>query len=178
MQCTLADTGSRFGAGLLLILWLLFLLHVVETTTNDYFVTSLQLAVAILNLSPNVRGDGRRRVRGGLRRTPVPAPLPLPPRAHPIPRCPAPPLPPTPPRPIAAPIPAQVAGVTFLAVGNAACDVIASVAAFATGVPKVGVGTTLGAGIFVTTGELPRSAPGLGCVVRRGGRRATISGSL
>lgn len=35
--------------------------------------------------------------------------------------------------------------------GNAACDVIASVAAFATGVPKVGVGTTLGAGIFVTT---------------------------
>lgn len=44
-----------------------------------------------------------------------------------------------------------MAGVTFLAVGNAACDVIASVAAFATGVPKVGVGTTLGAGIFVTT---------------------------
>ncbi|RYG41530.1 hypothetical protein EON68_02980, partial [archaeon] len=44
-----------------------------------------------------------------------------------------------------------VAGVTFLAVGNAACDVIASIAAFSTGVPKVGVGTTLGAGIFVTT---------------------------
>ena len=40
--------------------------------------------------------------------------------------------------------------MTFLAVGNAACDVIASVAAFATGVPKVGVGTTVGAGIFVT----------------------------
>jgi hypothetical protein len=102
--------------------------------------------------------------------------------AAPAPRSPHPPLPcPAPPalrRPIAAPIPAQVAGVTFLAVGNAACDVIASVAAFATGVPKVGVGTTLGAGIFVTTGELPRSAPGLGCVVRRGGRRATISGSL
>lgn len=45
----------------------------------------------------------------------------------------------------------NVAGVTFLAVGNAACDVIASIAAFSTGVPKVGVGTTLGAGIFVTT---------------------------
>lgn len=40
--------------------------------------------------------------------------------------------------------------MTFLALGNAACDVIASVAAFATGVPKVGVGTTIGAGIFVT----------------------------
>jgi Ca2+/Na+ antiporter len=45
----------------------------------------------------------------------------------------------------------NVAGVTFLAVGNAACDVIASIAAFSTGVPKVGIGTTVGAGIFVTT---------------------------
>ena len=79
-----------------------------------------------------------------------------------------------------------MAGVTFLAVGNAACDVIASIAgeesccgvarcccccclhtrthpvpvpfpptnlpaAFSSGVPKVGVGTTIGAGIFVTT---------------------------
>lgn len=78
------------------IVWMLFLLHLVEGTTNDYFCTSLQLAVAILELTPNV------------------------------------------------------AGVTFLAVGNAACDVIASIAAFATGVPKVGVGTTVGAGIFVT----------------------------
>ncbi len=50
--------------------------------------------------------------------------------------------------------------MTFLAVGNAACDVIASVAAFATGVPKVGVGTTLGAGIFVTTGA--RACKGAG----------------
>jgi len=96
-ECTITNSAARFGSGVLLIIWLLFLLHIVESTTNEYFVTSLQLAVAILNLSPNV------------------------------------------------------AGVTFLAVGNAACDVIASVAAFATGVPKVGVGTTLGAGIFVTT---------------------------
>jgi Ca2+/Na+ antiporter len=96
-ECIVPDTGTRIISALLLVLWMLFLLHIVESTTNEYFVTSLQLAVAILKLSPNV------------------------------------------------------AGVTFLAVGNAACDVIASIAAFATGVPKVGVGTTLGAGIFVTT---------------------------
>lgn len=87
---------AQVGVFPLLLVWMLFLLHLVEGTTNDYFCTSLQLAVAILQLTPNV------------------------------------------------------AGVTFLAVGNAACDVIASVAAFATGVPKVGVGTTVGAGIFVT----------------------------
>ena len=34
--------------------WMLYLLHLVEGTTNDYFCTSLQLAVAILQLSPNV----------------------------------------------------------------------------------------------------------------------------
>ena len=96
-QECLAPAAARVPAGILLVVWMLFLLHCVESTTNEYFVTSLQLAVAILHLSPNV------------------------------------------------------AGVTFLAVGNAACDVIASIAAFATGVPKVGVGTTLGAGIFVTT---------------------------
>jgi Ca2+/Na+ antiporter len=92
-----STTATKVLASILLVVWLLFLLHIVETTTNEYFCTSLQLAVAILKLSPNV------------------------------------------------------AGVTFLAVGNAACDVIASIAAFATGVPKVGVGTTIGAGIFVTT---------------------------
>jgi len=96
-ECIVPNTGTRIISAFLLVLWMLFLLHIVESTTNEYFVTSLQLAVAILKLSPNV------------------------------------------------------AGVTFLAVGNAACDVIASIAAFATGVPKVGVGTTLGAGIFVTT---------------------------
>ena len=96
-ECIVPDAGTRIISALMLVLWMLFLLHIVESTTNEYFVTSLQLAVAILKLSPNV------------------------------------------------------AGVTFLAVGNAACDVIASIAAFATGVPKVGVGTTLGAGIFVTT---------------------------
>ena len=96
-ECIVPNAGTRIISAFLLVLWMLFLLHIVESTTNEYFVTSLQLAVAILKLSPNV------------------------------------------------------AGVTFLAVGNAACDVIASIAAFATGVPKVGVGTTLGAGIFVTT---------------------------
>jgi hypothetical protein len=54
-ECIVSSSALRFFSGLLLIVWMLFLLHVVETTTNDYFVTSLQLAVAILNLSPNVR---------------------------------------------------------------------------------------------------------------------------
>lgn len=96
-KCIVPQGAAQVFSGLLLVVWMLFLLHCVETTTDHYFCASLQVVVRILNLSPNV------------------------------------------------------AGVTFLAVGNAACDVIASIAAFATGVPKVGVGTTLGAGIFVTT---------------------------
>lgn len=59
------------GVFALLVVWGLLLLHMVETTTNDYFCTSLQLAVAILQLSPNVRagecnGAGCRRLRAGL----------------------------------------------------------------------------------------------------------------
>ena len=88
----IGDPVARVFVCLLLIVWVLFLLHIVETTTNDYFVTSLQVAVRILGLSPNV------------------------------------------------------AGVTFLAVGNAACDVIASIAAVNAGKNEVGVGTTVGAG--------------------------------
>jgi sodium/potassium/calcium exchanger 6 len=42
----------------------------------------------------------------------------------------------------------NIAGVAFLALGNAAPGVIASIAAFASNSPKVGIGTTLGAGIF------------------------------
>ena len=55
-ECTTnANTGLQFLAFVLFLSWMLFLLHLVETTTNDYFCTSLQLAVAILQLSPNVR---------------------------------------------------------------------------------------------------------------------------
>ena len=69
-------------------------------------------------------------------------------------RAPHHPPPPTPPPQLAVAIlklSPNVAGVTFLAVGNAACDVIASIAAISTGATEVGVGTTVGAGIFVTT---------------------------
>ena len=133
-ECSLPNLGARVGTMMLFVIWLLFLLHLVETTTTDYFCASLQLAVDILKLSPNVRWMGGVRAGTHARAWPT--------RAHA--RL-------TPPTPISLlPSPPQVAGVTFLAVGNAACDVIASVAAFATGVPKVGVGTTLGACIFVT----------------------------
>lgn len=91
-----AQTVAQVFTFLLFVIWMAFLLHLVETTTSDYFCASLTLAVDALQLSPNV------------------------------------------------------AGVTFLAVGNAACDVIASIAAFATNSPKVGIGTTLGAGVFVS----------------------------
>ncbi len=65
--------------GFLLIVWLLFLLHIVESTTNDYFVTSLQLAVAILKLSPNVSALHPPVVGkwsgGRLKRSEVPSPV-------------------------------------------------------------------------------------------------------
>lgn len=93
--CAATSGALQVLSFLLFIAWMAFLLHLVETTTNDFFCASLTLAVDALKLSPNV------------------------------------------------------AGVTFLAVGNAACDVIASIAAFASNSPKVGVGTTLGAGVFV-----------------------------
>lgn len=99
LYCRIGALGPRVAVCLVMLLWVAFLLHIVESTTNDYFVTSLQLAVSILRLSPNI------------------------------------------------------AGVTFLAVGNAACDVIASIAAIQADSVDVGVGTTVGAGIFVTCGE-------------------------
>ena len=53
-QCLVPTDALRWPSALLLVLWILFLLHIVESTTNEYFVSSLQLAVAILKLSPNV----------------------------------------------------------------------------------------------------------------------------
>ena len=87
-------TAARVALFAGLLVWLFFLLHLIETTVNDYFCAALTLAVDWLQLSPNV------------------------------------------------------AGVAFLAVGNAAPGVIASIAAFASNSPKVGIGTTLGAGVF------------------------------
>ena len=34
---------SRAFTCIMLAIWMLFLLHIIETTTNDYFVTSLQV---------------------------------------------------------------------------------------------------------------------------------------
>jgi hypothetical protein len=99
LYCQLDAVGARVAVCIVMLVWVFFLLHLVESTTNYYFVTSLQLTVNILKLSPNI------------------------------------------------------AGVTFLAVGNAACDVIASIAAIQADSVDVGVGTTVGAGIFVTCGE-------------------------
>ena len=58
-ECSATNGGLRFLTFVLFLAWMLFLLHLVETTTNDYFCTSLQLAVAILQLSPNVSEKGR-----------------------------------------------------------------------------------------------------------------------
>ena len=99
LYCQIDALGARVAVCIVMLVWVFFLLHIVESTTNFYFVTSLQLTVNILKLSPNI------------------------------------------------------AGVTFLAVGNAACDVIASIAAIQADSVDVGVGTTVGAGIFVTCGE-------------------------
>lgn len=98
LYCQIDAVGARVALCILMLVWVFFLLHIVETTTDSYFVTSLQATVNMLKLSPNI------------------------------------------------------AGVTFLAVGNAACDVIASIAAINADSVDVGVGTTVGAGIFVTCG--------------------------
>jgi len=45
----------------------------------------------------------------------------------------------------------EVAGVTFLSVGNGASDVFSSIAAFSGGAPKIGIGTLVGAALFVAT---------------------------